>query len=304
LWARRAEEQVDGRARPERIRAVIDALEAAVAAQPQSLEARWKLLRALWFSAEFATDDSAQARAIGERALVVADAALAVLATRVGGQEALAQAEPDALRARLTVAERGDAAALYFWYAINLGAWSRTVGLLQAVRSGVASRLRDAALRSLAIQAPCGVGGGERGGDVGRAPKPSFQRPRGRRRSGGRPGQTAACSFSPAAGLAEDSGGRRDGAGASCCGGTGCSWLRSSLSACRASQACSRRRSSAQRTRNCRFSSRSSRAASRTSMSCSRSSGWLARAMSEASFSTRDISVALSMGSSSCSFPE
>jgi tetratricopeptide (TPR) repeat protein len=162
LWARRAEGQVRGAARPERTSAAIAAYEAAVAARPETLEPHWKLLRALWFSAHFATQDRDVARRSYERALEAAERAFAVLATHVGGAEVLASAEPEELRVRTPAELRRDAAELHFWYAVNLGAWSRTVGLLEAVRAGVANRLYDATLRSIALDPDVEQGGAVR----------------------------------------------------------------------------------------------------------------------------------------------
>jgi hypothetical protein len=159
LWARRAEGQVDGRARPDRTSEAIAAYEDALAGAPQSLEPHWKLLRAFWFAADFSTDDAARRRSTYEQALAVSETAFEVLAGKVGGADALAKATPEALRARLGAAERRDAAELYFWYAINLGAWSRIAGLFEAVRAGVANRLHDATLRSLALDPDVEQGG-------------------------------------------------------------------------------------------------------------------------------------------------
>ena len=159
LWARRAEGQAEGRARPERCGAVVEAYERALAADPQSLEAHWKILRALWCSAHFATDDASAARRLYERAFAVSERGLALLAARVGGAGVLADAEPGALRAQLSAADRRDAAALYFWHAVNLGAWSRLAGLFEAVRTGVANRLHEATLRSIALDPDVEQGG-------------------------------------------------------------------------------------------------------------------------------------------------
>jgi hypothetical protein len=159
LWARRAEGQVDGAAWPERAGAPVAAYQAAVAAAPESLEARWKLLRALWYAAHFATRDREAARRTYEQALEAGERAFEVLAAQVGGSQTLARAEPEALRARTPAPLRRDAAELYFWYAVNLGAWSRIAGLLQAVRSGVANRLHDATLRSIALDPGVEQGG-------------------------------------------------------------------------------------------------------------------------------------------------
>ena len=158
-WAGRAEGQIDAKARPEPIRAAVAGYREAVAAAPESLEAQWKLQRALWFAGDFATPDPEKARAIHEEAIEAAEAAYAVLARRVGGVDALASASPESLAAALSPADRSDAAHLYFWSAVNLGAWSRLAGLLRAVRAGVANRLHEATLRSIALDPDVEQGG-------------------------------------------------------------------------------------------------------------------------------------------------
>ncbi|MFI5215867.1 MAG: hypothetical protein ACHQ3O_04925, partial [Candidatus Limnocylindria bacterium] len=159
LWARRAEGQVNAVARPEPVGGSIAAYQSAIAADPRDLEPHWKLMRALWFSADFASADVAEERRRYEQAHAVAQRAFAQLAERVGGREALDALTPDALRARLDPADHHDAAQLYFWHAVNLGAWSRIAGLLQAVRTGVANRVYDATLRSIALDPAVEQGG-------------------------------------------------------------------------------------------------------------------------------------------------
>lgn len=159
LWARRAEGQLDAKARPEPVRTAITIYEDVIAADPQNLEAYWKLLRALWFSADFATEDAAQERRTYEQAQDVSERAFAALAERVGGSDALEELSPEELRARLPAADHHDAAELYFWHAVNLGAWSRIAGLLEAVRKGVANRLHEATLRSIALDPDVEQGG-------------------------------------------------------------------------------------------------------------------------------------------------
>lgn len=159
LWARRAEGQRNAVARPEPVRAAIAGYERAIAAEPRSLEAHWKLLRALWFSADFAGANKAEERSTYEQAHAVAERAFALLAERVGGRETLDDFTPEALAARLPEADHRHAAELYFWHAVNLGAWSRIAGLLQAVRAGVAGRIHEATLRSIALDPDVEQGG-------------------------------------------------------------------------------------------------------------------------------------------------
>jgi hypothetical protein len=63
------------------------------------------------------------------------------------------------LRARLSASDAHDAASLYFWSAVNLGAWARQAGLFEAVRAGVANRLREQTERSIALDPGVEQGG-------------------------------------------------------------------------------------------------------------------------------------------------
>ncbi len=159
LWARRAEGHANTVARPEPVRSAIAAYERAIAAEPRSLEAQARLLRALWFSADFASANEAEERSTYERADAVAESAFALLAERVGGRESLDDLTPEELAARLPEVDRRYAAEIYFWHAVNLGAWSRIAGLLQAVRAGVAGRIHEATLRSIALDPSVELGG-------------------------------------------------------------------------------------------------------------------------------------------------
>src|SRR5512139_3264475 len=62
-WLRRAEGHDGVRARPEPVREAIAGYEAAIAASPDALEPRWKLLRALWFEGDFTSGDPDRERA-------------------------------------------------------------------------------------------------------------------------------------------------------------------------------------------------------------------------------------------------
>lgn len=150
---------MEGRAQAGPISEAVAAYERAVAETPQSLEAHWKLLRALWFAGDFASSDRDMERARYERGREVSEQAFAVLAAKAGGVEALDGTPPEALPAKLPVADHADAARVFFWSGVNLGAWSRVAGLLQAVRAGVANRLHDATERAVALDAGLEQGG-------------------------------------------------------------------------------------------------------------------------------------------------
>jgi len=160
----RAEGGRDGRAAPEPIGEAIRAYQEAVATDPRDLEARWKLLRALHFEGEFATDEREAKRRVFDRARILSDEGVTLLAEQVGGGKQLHELSSDALQERLArdAASPDDVAALYFWSAINWAAWSQVSGLLNAVRRGVANRLRDYALLVLVLEPDYEEGGADR----------------------------------------------------------------------------------------------------------------------------------------------
>ncbi len=160
-WVQRARGAVGGRALPGPISAALRHYEQALQERPESLEARWKLLRALHFAGEFVSDDPQDGRRFFERARGLAEAGLEPLASRIGSGSALVEMEPAEIGQRLRTAgvARENAARLYFWAAINWGAWSRAAGLLRTVREGVANRLHDYARVAMALEPGYEAGG-------------------------------------------------------------------------------------------------------------------------------------------------
>lgn len=139
-FARATELDADGlRAKPEGIAEAIVAYRRAIQEAPDGLEARWKLMRALHYSIDFASleDDAREANA--EEAVEVARESLALLERKPGS---------DADRARV-----------YFWSSIAWALRADRVGLLTIVREGVADRIRDQAERSLALDPSVDRGG-------------------------------------------------------------------------------------------------------------------------------------------------
>jgi tetratricopeptide (TPR) repeat protein len=153
-WASRGEGQQEGGPQSDPILEAVRFYESALAASPESLEARWKLLRALHFAGDFAVKDSQERRAIFDRGRDVSEQGLDRLAERVSSGSRLDEKEPETIRAVLEAAgvSSTDAARLYFWSAINWAAWSRDVGLLEAVQQGVANRLYRYTRVTLALE--------------------------------------------------------------------------------------------------------------------------------------------------------
>jgi uncharacterized protein YbgA (DUF1722 family) len=161
-WVRRAEGERKGRPLPGPILEAVRSYETALTARPESLEARWKLLRALHFAGEFASQGQDQEkRRIFDRARKVSEKGLDLLAQQIGSEVRLDEMDSGAIKSRLEPASvlPSDVARLYFWSAINWGAWSRTVGLLSAVRQGVANRLFRYTQITIALEPEYDAGG-------------------------------------------------------------------------------------------------------------------------------------------------
>ena len=153
-WGRRGEGcDADGHARRAPVARAIRAYEAAVAEAPAALEPRWKLVRALFFAADFAAASPDEAIHELGRATREADAALDLLAAQLGVDGSLDSFDPDRLASRLAPQARSDAAGVFFWSAVAWGAWGQRLGALDAVRSGVVGRLYHGALLAAGLDA-------------------------------------------------------------------------------------------------------------------------------------------------------
>jgi hypothetical protein len=158
-WARRAEGQQDGVPNRAGVTELVRLYAERLAANPSSLEARWKLLRALHFDGEFATSERDEKGLIFDRGRRLAEEGVKQLDELLGKPPH--RLDLDELRERIPGAgltER-DLAAFYFWSSVHWGAWARIAGLLGAVRRGAAGHMHDYALVSLALE-PAYEGGG------------------------------------------------------------------------------------------------------------------------------------------------
>jgi hypothetical protein len=159
-YSRRQDGRVGAVASPRLIAEAIAAYQTAAEA-PDNLEARWKLLRALYFKGVYTGLDEESRRAVFAKGRLVSDDAIGILARRAGrsGPE-LAGLDP-AARA-VALAGQREAAATLFWSAVDWGQWALTVGKLQAVNAGAAERIRDDSMTVIALDPQFEEGGGYR----------------------------------------------------------------------------------------------------------------------------------------------
>ena len=138
-WSARAETIDERLAAPDRIESAIAAYRSALEAEPDSMEARWKLLRALHYAIDFTRSSSEAQDARVVEAIAVARAGREALEARAGSE--------------------ADRARLHFWSAIAWGTRAQRVGLLTIVREGVATRMHDDAEQSLVLDPSVDRGG-------------------------------------------------------------------------------------------------------------------------------------------------
>lgn len=162
LWALRADGSTGGRALSGPIDLAIEACRAALAVEPDSLEVRWRLMRALYFKGEHTTGDTAAKRTVFDEGRTVAEQTLAIL-RREAGREArrdLSAATP----VELVPYVKRDAAAVpsFLWAAVDWGKWALAFGKTAAVRQGAASKIRDYAQAVIRLDPAYDGGGGYR----------------------------------------------------------------------------------------------------------------------------------------------
>lgn len=153
-YARRAEGAVGARALPGPTDQAIVAYRRAVGEDAESLHARGRLIRALFFRASFCGAAEEERKRFLEEAKAVGDEGLRRMDAHVG--RATGGARIEALR-RIP-----DAAAMHFWAAVAWGEWALARGKFAAARQGAASRVRDLGQAVVDLDPAFEQGGGYR----------------------------------------------------------------------------------------------------------------------------------------------
>jgi tetratricopeptide (TPR) repeat protein len=153
-YARRAEGATGARAVPGPVEQAVAAYRRAVETDPESLLARGRLVRALFFRASFCGAAVEERKRLLEEAKAVGDEGMRRLDARVGSAQGAARTE--ALR------KIPDAAAMHFWTAVAWGEWALVRGKLAAARQGAGGRIRDLGQAVVDLDPAFEQGGGYR----------------------------------------------------------------------------------------------------------------------------------------------
>ena len=173
LYALRAMGAEGHWAKPQPIAAAIAAYSDIADTNPKFLTAHWRLLRALFFEAQYTGRSAEQRKRLLRQARNHAELAVNLAPDVCGGERLWTKGT----RAELTEhCDPHDAARLYFWSAVAWAQWGRENGSLAALRSGLAGRLFAYGTRVVELDPECEQGGGFRllSGLHGRLPKIPF----------------------------------------------------------------------------------------------------------------------------------
>ena len=140
-YLRRAEGHTGAVAQAEPVGEAISAYEELLTQDPENLEARWKLLRSLYFQGEHVLQDDDERLALYETAREIADMGREQLALAAGLGDDPDSMKTDKLAAAL--ADTTDSAQIYFWSAVHWGLWGQYRGKMAAAKEGVAKKIRN-----------------------------------------------------------------------------------------------------------------------------------------------------------------
>src|SRR5687767_5678975 len=148
-YAKRAEGAQGARAAAGPIDAAIAAYQKAIAANPNDLDARWKLLRAYRFKGAFAAKTTDEKKQIYGTAKTAGDQALALVTRLLSAKGVKANAaEKVVAEAARSIPGAGE---VFVWDAVNWGEWALAYGKLAAAKQGAADRIRREATIAMLV---------------------------------------------------------------------------------------------------------------------------------------------------------
>ncbi|MCU1230181.1 MAG: hypothetical protein JWO97_3065 [Acidobacteria bacterium] len=159
-YAARAEGHQGGRAKAAPIDAAIAAYQKAIAANPNDVEARWKLLRAIRFKGAYVAASNDDKKAVYNVGRKAGDGAIALVERQLAAKGVKAKAsEKDVAAVARAIPGAGE---VYFWDSVNWGEWAIAYGKMAAVREGAADRIRRESTIAMLIDPRMEGGGGAR----------------------------------------------------------------------------------------------------------------------------------------------
>jgi hypothetical protein len=162
LWTLRAEGAKGPVAAAAPVDAVIAACRSAIAARPDSLEARWRLMRAIYFKGEYATSGNDAKKAVFDDGRKAGEEALGLIRRSVSGPDGKPLAKADPVELAQRAKGRSDVLGCFYWAAVDWGKWALVFGKMAAVKQGAAAKIRDYTTAAIGMDPAFENGGGYR----------------------------------------------------------------------------------------------------------------------------------------------
>jgi len=138
-WSQRAEGHQGSRAAAEPIQKAINAYQSALTAEPENLEARWKLLRAFHFKGEFVLEVNVR-RDLFIEGREITRTGILQIEQQYGLSKRLFRMKPEELAN--AVGKQAVVGEFFFWGSANWGLWGQYSGKLIAALTGVVNKVR------------------------------------------------------------------------------------------------------------------------------------------------------------------
>lgn len=138
-WIQRADGHQGSRAAAEPIQKAINAYQKALNAEPENIEARWKLLRAYHFKGEFVLEEKARLDHFIE-GREIAKTGILQIERGYGLSKSLFRMKPEALAN--AVGKQAVVGEFFFWGSANWGLWGQYSGKLISALTGVVYKIR------------------------------------------------------------------------------------------------------------------------------------------------------------------
>lgn len=161
-WDHRAEGAEGSRADTKEIDQAIADYRQAMTLDPESLVARGRLLRALYFKGEYTTQDREEKKRIFEEGKAVAEDALERIRAEASHRTGKSMTKAGPVELAPVMKDSRDALDCFLWGAANWGGWALAYGKLAAARQGVAGKIRDFAKAVIEMDPNHADGGGYR----------------------------------------------------------------------------------------------------------------------------------------------
>lgn len=161
-WELRAQGATDSTADATEVDLAISAYRRALDTDPDSLAARWRLMRAFFFKGEYATKDNDAKKKIFDEGRVVGNQAIQLIRREAAQRTGKSFEDAGAKELAPVFGNSPDVVGCFFWTSANWGMWALAYGKFQAVRKGAAGEIREFATAVTLMDAEYAQGGGYR----------------------------------------------------------------------------------------------------------------------------------------------